>query len=132
MQIHFDPNNTEELLAAKEAVQMLLRQKQMDEAMKKPRDPRRAVDVSFPPTLSSRETEILQMFADGYNSPAIAHKLFLALDTVRTHTRNLRRKLRAMTISQAVSTGILWDIITPNDPRSHTMEAELRKYFLES
>jgi DNA-binding NarL/FixJ family response regulator len=47
--------------------------------------------------LSPREREILLLLADGYQGPEIADRLFLSLETVRTHIRNAVTKLGART-----------------------------------
>jgi DNA-binding CsgD family transcriptional regulator len=61
--------------------------------------------------LSRRETEVLRMLALGYTGPEIANRLILGVDTVRTHIRNLKRKLNARTlphlIALSVSHGLL-------------------------
>ena len=43
--------------------------------------------------LTKREKEILKLIAQGKNNPAIAESLFLSVDTVKTHRKNLMRKL---------------------------------------
>lgn len=43
--------------------------------------------------LSEREIEILELIAAGLNSPEIADKLFLSVHTVRTHRKNIIKKL---------------------------------------
>ena len=53
--------------------------------------------------LSPREREILWMLAEGLNGQAIARRLFLSPETVRTHVRNATTKLGAKTRVQAVA-----------------------------
>ncbi|MFZ1992778.1 MAG: response regulator transcription factor [Solirubrobacteraceae bacterium] len=53
--------------------------------------------------LSPREREILGLLADGYQGPEIAERLFLSLETVRTHIRNAVGKLGARTRVQAAA-----------------------------
>lgn len=43
--------------------------------------------------LSAREIEVLKLMALGISSPEIAERLFIALATVDTHRRNIRKKL---------------------------------------
>ncbi len=45
------------------------------------------------PELTRREREILKLIAQGKNNPGIAEILFLSVDTVKTHRKNLMRKL---------------------------------------
>lgn len=54
-------------------------------------------------TLSGRELEVLELLADGLNGQAIAERLFLSPETVRTHVRNATSKLGARTRVQAVA-----------------------------
>ena len=44
-------------------------------------------------TLTTREKEILQLLAEGYASRDIAERLFLSLNTVRVHKKNIMQKL---------------------------------------
>jgi DNA-binding NarL/FixJ family response regulator len=53
-------------------------------------------------TLSSRESEILAMLAEGLTGEQIARRLVLSPETVRTHVRNAMEKLDARTRVQAV------------------------------
>jgi DNA-binding NarL/FixJ family response regulator len=53
--------------------------------------------------LTPREREVLGLLADGYNGPEIAERLFLSLETVRTHIRNGAVKLGARTRVQAAA-----------------------------
>jgi DNA-binding NarL/FixJ family response regulator len=53
--------------------------------------------------LSPREREVLDLLADGYQGPEIAERLFLSLETVRTHIRNAVGKLGARTRVQAAA-----------------------------
>ena len=57
-------------------------------------------------TLTVRQREILQMLADGMQTEAVARKLGLSTETVRTHTKRILAKLRADTRTQAVAIGI--------------------------
>lgn len=54
-------------------------------------------------SLSGRELEVLELLADGLNGQAIAERLFLSPETVRTHVRNATSKLGARTRVQAVA-----------------------------
>jgi DNA-binding CsgD family transcriptional regulator len=53
--------------------------------------------------LSAREREVLGMLAEGLSGAAIAERLVLSPETVRTHVRNAMDKLGASTRSQAVA-----------------------------
>jgi len=45
------------------------------------------------PQLSSRETELIHLIAEGLTNKEIADKLFLSIHTVKTHRKNIIRKL---------------------------------------
>ena len=55
--------------------------------------------------LSARELEVLGLIAQGHTNPEIATKLFLSLNTVKVHTRNIYGKLGAHSRTQAVARG---------------------------
>ena len=57
-------------------------------------------------TLTVRQREILQMLADGMQTEAVARKLGLSTETVRTHTKRILAKLHADTRTQAVAIAI--------------------------
>jgi DNA-binding NarL/FixJ family response regulator len=52
--------------------------------------------------LSDREMEILSYLAKGYHDKEIADKLFLSIKTVRTHLRNIYKKLHVRSRTEAV------------------------------
>jgi LuxR family maltose regulon positive regulatory protein len=55
--------------------------------------------------LSDREIEVLQLIAEGLTNQEIASRLFLSLNTVKVHTRNINGKLGVHTRTQAVAMG---------------------------
>jgi DNA-binding NarL/FixJ family response regulator len=52
--------------------------------------------------LSQREIEVIRLMADGLTSTEIAEKLFLSDHTVKTHRKNILKKLNVHNSSQAV------------------------------
>ena len=52
--------------------------------------------------LSLRERDVLEWLAKGYRYQEIADKLFISLETVRTHIRNIYEKLHAHNRSEAL------------------------------
>jgi LuxR family maltose regulon positive regulatory protein len=52
--------------------------------------------------LSEREIEVLQLIAEGLSRQEVAEKLFLSLNTVKTHARNIYSKLGVNNQMQAV------------------------------
>ena len=53
--------------------------------------------------LTSREQELLQLLAQGLRYKEIADKLYLSTDTVRTHIRNIYRKLEVQSRTEAIN-----------------------------
>jgi two-component system nitrate/nitrite response regulator NarL len=66
---------------------------------------------STAPTLSAREHEVLEGFAQGRSVPQLAAELYLAPSTVKTHTQRLYEKLgvgdRAAAVAEAMRLGLL-------------------------
>lgn len=52
--------------------------------------------------ISQREFEVLELMSKGYSNQEIADKLFISLNTVKTHTSNLFQKLDARRRTQAI------------------------------
>lgn len=52
--------------------------------------------------LSKRENEILSLMTEAYNFKAIAERIFVSYETVRTHVRNIYKKLHVTSRSEAV------------------------------
>jgi DNA-binding NarL/FixJ family response regulator len=63
------------------------------------------------PRLTRREKEILTLISEGYTNPQIAEKLFLSVNTVDTHRKNLLAKFNvsntATLIKMAVQSGLI-------------------------
>jgi len=58
--------------------------------------------------LTRREQEMLEQLSKGYRYKEIADKLFISLDTVRTHIRNIYEKLQVNSRAEALKkTGLL-------------------------
>ena len=53
--------------------------------------------------LSERELEVLELIAEGLTNREIASRLFLSLNTVKAHTRNIYGKLGVRSRTQAVA-----------------------------
>lgn len=65
--------------------------------------------------LNDRELEILEQLAKGESYAAIAKTVFLSVDGVRYHIRNIYQKLQVHSRSEAVSKGISRRLINPDD-----------------
>lgn len=69
-----------------------------------------------PPLLSEREREIALELARGAQSEEIAEVLCISPHTARTHIRNIKRKLGARTLAQAIALAITMRLVTPPPP----------------
>lgn len=63
--------------------------------------------------LTERERDVLSWYARGKKAPQIEELLGIANDTVETHLRNARRKLRAKTTTHAVAIAVGRRLISP-------------------
>ncbi|RYY20505.1 MAG: LuxR family transcriptional regulator [Cytophagaceae bacterium] len=61
--------------------------------------------------LTRREREVLRLLALGHTAPQIGVELFLATQTVETHRRNLRQKLRAESVFELGQYARAFDLI---------------------
>lgn len=52
--------------------------------------------------LSQREVEVLQLLSQGYSNQEIADKLFVSLNTIKTHIQKIYQKLNAKRRTQAI------------------------------
>lgn len=62
--------------------------------------------ITPPSPLSDRETEILQLLCDGMNYRSIAEKIFLSSHTVKSHIKNIYKKLHVNSRAEAVKRAI--------------------------
>ncbi len=62
---------------------------------------------ALPVALTERQRQVLGLVATGHSSPEIASELGVALTTVRSHCLDIRRKLGARTLAQAVAQAII-------------------------
>jgi len=62
----------------------------------------RSFHSTKPSPLSSRETEILKLLCDGLNYRSIAQQLFLSAHTVKSHIKNIYKKLHVNSRAEAV------------------------------
>lgn len=65
--------------------------------------------------LNERELEILEQLAKGKSYAAIGKTIFLSVDGVRYHIRNIYQKLQVHSRSEAVSKGYSRHLINPDD-----------------
>lgn len=62
--------------------------------------------------ITPRETEVLQMIADGNSTPEVADKLYISQKTVKNHLASIYQKLDARDRTQAVLTSVRLGIVT--------------------
>ena len=55
--------------------------------------------------ISKREHEVLELMANGFSNQEIADKLFVSVNTIKTHSANLFLKLEVRRRTQAVQKG---------------------------
>jgi DNA-binding NarL/FixJ family response regulator len=72
------------------------------------------VATSRSDSLSSRELAVLEELAKGTPTEDIAHKFHVSPHTVRTHIKNIMRKLDAHTRAHAVAIAYSEDAIDPD------------------
>jgi LuxR family maltose regulon positive regulatory protein len=53
--------------------------------------------------LSERELEVLRLLAAGYSNPEIAGQLYISLNTVKSHLKNIYAKLGVTRRGQATA-----------------------------
>ena len=120
LEIHVNPQSDEELGSLLDTVTALMWRRSRDRAGPG------CAGARWPPELSEREVEIIQLFAEGENAASIAATLHLSIHTVRSHTRNARGKLRCTTIGHAIAVAILLGCVTPKPPVDRAAEARAR------
>lgn len=65
--------------------------------------------------LTGREIEVLQLVARGVSNPEIAEALYVTVNTVKTHIRNILEKLEVENRTQAATYAVQKGLITPFD-----------------
>jgi LuxR family maltose regulon positive regulatory protein len=64
-------------------------------------------------SLSERELEVLQLIAEGLTNPEIASRLYLSLNTIKSHAHNIYGKLSAHNRTQAVARARALGVLRP-------------------
>jgi NarL family two-component system response regulator LiaR len=63
--------------------------------------------------LTEREIEVLRLVAQGVSNPDIAEALFITVNTVKTHLRNILEKLQLENRTQAATYAVQKGLISP-------------------
>ncbi|MFW6098032.1 MAG: response regulator [Chloroflexota bacterium] len=66
--------------------------------------------------LTEREVEVLRLVAQGVSNPDIAQELYITVNTVKTHLRNILDKLQVENRTQAATYAVQKGLISPFDP----------------
>lgn len=72
------------------------------------------------PAMSPRESEVLQLVCRGLDNREIARRLFVSSETVKTHVRNIARKLGARDRIQVVVNALQSDLVHEGIPSPRT------------
>jgi DNA-binding NarL/FixJ family response regulator len=75
------------------------------------KSPEYSKKFSTKPVLSLRELQVLEHMVDGKTNKEIADTIYLSLDTVKAHLKNIYKKLGVSSRAQAVKTAIKSEII---------------------
>ena len=62
--------------------------------------------------LTAREAEILHLIAEGLSNKQIATRLYLSVETVKSHAAAIHRKLGASSRAHAVAIALRHDLLT--------------------
>ncbi len=92
-------------------VQQLLAAFPVDEAKQANPSETEALTSELIEPLSKREIEVLQLIAEGLTNQEIANRLYLSLNTVKVHTRNIYGKLGVHHRTEAVAKARAWGIL---------------------
>ena len=71
----------------------------------------RKITMTDPPALTSRELQCLALIAHGQNTQEVANQLFISKDTVTTHAKSIRQKLKCNNIAEAVGKALIWGLL---------------------
>jgi DNA-binding CsgD family transcriptional regulator len=82
-----------------------------------------------PPVLSERERHVAMELARGAQTEEIAEALCISPHTARTHVRNIKRKLGARTLAQAVALAITMRLVTPPAAEPHQQPVAAHEVF---
>lgn len=69
--------------------------------------------------LTARERDVLQLMTEGLSNQVIADRLYVSLNTVRNHSRNVLAKLGAHSKLEAVSIAIRLGLVSPTNDDDH-------------
>lgn len=62
-----------------------------------------AINFAIEESLTKRETEVMRLIAQGLSNAEIAERLFIGVETVKSHVKKVLRKIGAVNRSEAIS-----------------------------
>lgn len=65
--------------------------------------------------LTSREREILRLIARGYTNSRVAKELHISIHTIRSHRKNLHRKLNISNVNELIAFAYNNNLVDPQD-----------------
>ena len=80
--------------------------------VRRPNSTMTATSTTTSHRITPRETEVLQMIADGHSTPEVAERLFISQKTVKNHLASIYQKLDARDRTQAVLQSVRMGIVT--------------------
>jgi two-component system response regulator DegU len=80
--------------------------------VRRPSSTMTAAATSTTHRITPRETEVLQMIADGHSTPEVAERLFISQKTVKNHLASIYQKLDVRDRTQAVLQSVRMGIVS--------------------
>ncbi len=125
--IRFNPESEDDLMSLVVTATALMRRRHR----RRPRFGKPSPEDVWPPHLSEREIEIVQLYAEGHTAASISHELSISEHTVRSHIKHAREKLHSGSITQAVAVAIMLGLVIPQAPRGVAASSRGRRLLLE-
>ncbi len=63
------------------------------------------------PVLTRREKEVLHLIAEGLTNPQIAEKLYISINTVDSHRKNLLAKFETSNTASLIRNAMQWGLL---------------------
>jgi DNA-binding CsgD family transcriptional regulator len=82
--------------------------------VKKPKD-MKSINKSCNHPVSPRELEIIQLIVHEYSTKEIANLLFIGIETVKSHRKNILRKLKVKNVAGMVRVAITSNLLSFNE-----------------
>jgi len=73
--------------------------------------------------LTTRQRQVMQLVAEGHTNKEIADRLDIAVETVKSHRKNLKRALRVTSTAEVIRKAVEWGVV--RKPTRRTAAARL-------